>query len=167
MSDVDQYGEYWYIFNGSGTPSYTQSEPLTGRTNRLHAGTVCKYQCWKVAKPLHRYSHHMVYRYPTWWIISHFKDKLPSRSDYLAGAKMVFLASCLATTSNINTTTTKWQQKNLNNNQRKLLKYAKLNLKKLEPGSGRLLCHPARKRIRRILQFPRRALTTNIYIHKT
>jgi len=43
---------------------------------------------------------------------------------------MVFLASCLAATSNINTTTTKWQQKNLNNNQRKLLKYAKLNLKK-------------------------------------
>jgi len=48
--------------------------------------------------------------------------------------------------------------KNLNNNYWTLLTYAKLNLTKPKPGSGRLLCHPAIKWIGIILQLPRPAI---------
>ena len=66
--------------------------------------------------------------------------------------KPVFLTTHLAATSKTNITTNKWQHKNLNNNQWKLLKYAKLNLTKLKSSSSRLLHHPARKWIGSLLQ---------------
>jgi len=51
-----------------------------------------------------------------------------------------------AGTSKTNVTTTKWQHKsNLNNDEWKLLTYAKINLMNLKPGSGFLLHHPERK----------------------
>ena len=60
--------------------------------------------------------------------------------------EMILLTNHSAGTSKTNVTTTKWQHKsNLNNDQWKLLTYAKINLMNLKPGSGFLLHHPERK----------------------